>query len=41
MKNYKSDITLDPSGFVLLADYVPGQGARYEHGQGARYGKPV
>ena len=24
MKNYKSDITLDPSGFVLLADYVPG-----------------
>lgn len=24
MKNYKSDITLDPSEFVLLADYVPG-----------------
>ena len=22
-KNYRSDITMDPSGFVLLADYVP------------------
>ena len=24
MKSYPSDITADPSGFVLLADYVPG-----------------
>ena len=24
MKSYSSDITADPSGFVLLADYVPG-----------------
>lgn len=24
MKSYKSDITKDPSGFVLLSDYVPG-----------------
>ena len=24
MKNQKSDITLDPSGFVVLADFVPG-----------------
>ena len=23
MKSYKSDITADPSGFVVLADYVP------------------
>ena len=23
MKNYKSDIAADPSGFVVLADYVP------------------
>ena len=23
MRNYKSDVTTDPSGFVVLADYVP------------------
>ena len=24
MKVYNNDITMDPSGFVILADFVPG-----------------